>query len=66
MKGQCIGGTSEVEQQIAAKTIVGTAAPPTKQPLEERLNALINQAKVMLFMKGVPAAPECGFSSTMI
>ena len=30
--------------------------------LQERLNALINQAPVMLFMKGEPDAPQCGFS----
>ena len=30
--------------------------------LEERMKALINQAPVMLFMKGEPDAPQCGFS----
>ena len=29
---------------------------------EERLKALISQAPVMLFMKGEPDAPQCGFS----
>ena len=31
-------------------------------PLEERLKGLISQAKTVLFMKGEPAAPKCGFS----
>jgi hypothetical protein len=30
--------------------------------LEERLKALISQAPVMLFMKGEPDVPQCGFS----
>jgi len=30
--------------------------------LEERMKALISRAPVMLFMKGEPDAPQCGFS----
>lgn len=36
------------------------------QPLEERLRALVNQAPVMLFMKGSPDEPKCGFSSKIV
>lgn len=32
---------------------------------DERLKQLINQAKCMLFMKGNPQAPRCGFSRTI-
>ncbi|XP_056644306.1 glutaredoxin-3 [Diorhabda carinulata] len=34
--------------------------------LEERLKALINKSKVMLFMKGDRDVPRCGFSKKMI
>lgn len=34
--------------------------------LTERLQALIKSAPVMLFMKGSPQAPQCGFSSKII
>ena len=34
--------------------------------LETRLTALINKSKVMLFMKGTPSVPECGFSSQIV
>ncbi|XP_076759355.1 glutaredoxin 3 [Xylocopa sonorina] len=34
--------------------------------LEERLKKLINQAPCMLFMKGSPANPRCGFSRTIV
>ena len=31
--------------------------------LKERLDTLLNQYKVMLFMKGCPEMPMCGFSA---
>lgn len=34
--------------------------------LNERLKALINRAKVMIFMKGDRNTPRCGFSKTLI
>ena len=36
------------------------------QTLDERLDALIQQSKVMLFMKGSPDAPKCGFSQKAV
>ena len=47
--------------------------PPGSQSAEDRkadLNAqltkLVNQDKVMLFMKGDPSQPRCGFSSQIV
>jgi Grx4 family monothiol glutaredoxin len=40
--------------------------PPAPPSMEERLKALINQAPVMLFMKGSPSTPKCGFSRTAV
>ena len=37
-------------------------APQPPQSLEDKLNGLMNRAPVMLFMKGNPDAPQCGFS----
>ena len=34
--------------------------------LESRLKALINKSKIMVFMKGSPNAPRCGFSRTLV
>ncbi|CAL8071182.1 unnamed protein product [Calicophoron daubneyi] len=34
--------------------------------IEDRLHALINQAPIMLFMKGSPKEPRCGFSRKMV
>jgi Grx4 family monothiol glutaredoxin len=39
---------------------------PKKPSLEDRLRALVQQEPVMLFMKGSPAQPKCGFSSKIV
>ncbi|MCJ1428919.1 monothiol glutaredoxin grx4 [Sticta canariensis] len=42
---------------------------PTEDPTEElnkRLAELVKAAPVMLFMKGTPSAPQCGFSRTLV
>lgn len=35
-------------------------------PLEERLKALVNRHKFMIFIKGTPSAPRCGFTNTLL
>jgi glutaredoxin-related protein len=44
--------------------------PEDKEETEEELNArlrrLMNQDKVVLFMKGSPDAPRCGFSRKIV
>lgn len=40
----------------------GEANGQTKEQLHERLGELVKAAPVMLFMKGTPSAPQCGFS----
>ncbi|KAL8798229.1 MAG: hypothetical protein Q9182_006843 [Xanthomendoza sp. 2 TL-2023] len=37
-----------------------------KEDLETRLKQLVKAASVMLFMKGTPSAPQCGFSRTIV
>jgi glutaredoxin-related protein len=34
--------------------------------LQEKLDGLINQYKVVLFMKGTPEDPMCGFSANAV
>ncbi len=38
----------------------------TKEDITTRLTKLVNSAPVMLFMKGVPSKPQCGFSSKIV
>jgi len=37
-----------------------------KEKLNDRLKALMEQDSVMLFMKGTPDAPRCGFSRKLV
>lgn len=39
---------------------------PTAEELDERLKKLTAAAPVMLFMKGSPSSPQCGFSRQMV
>merc|ERR1712157_279702 len=37
-----------------------------KNDLNSKLEKLVNQKKIMLFMKGTPSAPQCGFSNQIV
>lgn len=50
----------------ATASIAPTVQANTAQNLEERLKQLINARPVMLFMKGSPTEPRCGFSRETI
>jgi len=43
----------------------GNAGPETKT-LDERLRDITNRQRIMLFMKGLPSAPKCGFSRQIV
>merc|ERR1712112_771021 len=53
--------TKKVKAHAATKLPLG-AAPAPKEDLETKLKRLINANKCMLFMKGHPNEPKCGFS----
>lgn len=62
--GELIGGLDILKEMDAS----GELGPmlPKKQNLDDRLQGLINKATVMVFMKGDPETPKCGFSRTLI
>lgn len=60
MNGTLIGGLDIVKELIDNDEFEDTF--PKQVPLEDRLKALINRAKVILFMKGDRGQPKCGFS----
>lgn len=76
-KGQmtdCLTGASTADlllkvRQNALTASIHSDAPvpalPKQRPLEDRLRQLTSRAPVMLFMKGSPDAPRCGFSRTI-
>ena len=53
-----------------ASTSAGTNSDSSKaahqQDLKARLQTLVHSAPVLLFMKGTPATPRCGFSSKVV
>jgi len=67
--GELIGGLDIVkelhDEGELAKTISKALTKKTEE-LNARLHKLINQSHVMLFMKGGPSKPQCGFSRKMV
>ncbi|KAI4342979.1 hypothetical protein MLD38_027535 [Melastoma candidum] len=68
IKGELVGGSDivlemqksgELQKLLAEKEI-------TKESLEGRLTKLISSSPVILFMKGKPDEPRCGFSSKVV
>lgn len=64
VNGELIGGLDIVKELIASDEFDDTF--PKQQPIEDRLKALVNKSKVMLFMKGDRTQPFCGFSRQAI
>jgi Grx4 family monothiol glutaredoxin len=68
VRGNLIGGLDIVQELVDAGNlkeqlgVTDLQMPPPPPTLQERLTALVNQDTVMLFMKGSPSEPRCGFS----
>lgn len=61
-----IDGIDIADLTAALKKLAGAVEATGSGSLEDRLKALINKAKVMVFMKGDRNAPRCGFSKQLI
>jgi len=63
-----VEGMDALELDDKMRRVFGQDAPQlTKgQTLDERLDALVTQKRVMLFMKGTPDEPRCGFSQKAV
>ena len=64
--GELVGGCDIIEELHEAGELAGECKVEAKPPLRERLAALVKRDRVMLFMKGTPEAPRCGFSSKVV
>ena len=76
VSGELVGGLDIVKEMAASgelassipaghikpKAVAAEPAGESEEDLNKRLNALTRSKRVMLFMKGSPAAPQCGFS----
>ncbi|CAF1702561.1 unnamed protein product [Brassica oleracea var. botrytis] len=65
VKGELLGGSDIVLEMQKSGELKQVFSEKGKS-LEERLKSLINSEKVMLFMKGSPDEPKCGFSSKVV
>ena len=72
VSGELVGGLDIVKEMLATGDLRAQLGidklqlPPPVQSLEQRLKALIETDKVMLFMKGSPSEPRCGFSKQIV
>lgn len=69
IKGELIGGSDivlEMQKSGELKKVVTEKGILPQLTLEDRLKNLISSSNTMLFMKGTPDAPRCGFSSKVV
>jgi Grx4 family monothiol glutaredoxin len=62
-------GPAVVAEPVKTDVTVPEAGAPkagSKEELHRRLGELVKAAPVMLFMKGTPSAPQCGFSRQLV
>lgn len=64
-------GTANNVPEVAANAVDVSSTPAltpeqSKEALWARLEQLVKAAPVMLFMKGTPSAPQCGFSRQLV
>ncbi|KAL4719209.1 hypothetical protein ACJJTC_016442 [Scirpophaga incertulas] len=57
---------AQITSKVKSYSLYKGTTVTSMQKLEERLKALINKHKIMVFMKGTRDAPRCGFSRTLI
>uniref|UniRef100_A0A6J0T398 Glutaredoxin-3 isoform X1 n=1 Tax=Pogona vitticeps TaxID=103695 RepID=A0A6J0T398_9SAUR len=58
--------TKKVQRHASSLTVPAGSNESTKEDLNTRLKKLTNAAPCMLFMKGTPQGPRCGFSRQMV
>jgi len=62
--GDLIGGLDIIKEMVEAGEL--QTMIPTKEDLDDKLKKLVNKAPVMVFMKGDPQTPKCGFSRQLM
>lgn len=75
VRGNLIGGLDIVTEmaangplrpQLGLPDVSASNSASSAEDLNDKLKRLINSAPVMLFMKGTPDAPRCGFSRSIV
>ncbi|XP_058084322.1 monothiol glutaredoxin-S17 [Magnolia sinica] len=69
IKGELIGGSDivlEMQKSGELKRVLAEKGIVPRESLEDRLKKLISSSPTMLFLKGTPDSPRCGFSSKVV
>ncbi|KAL1920529.1 uncharacterized protein VTP21DRAFT_906 [Calcarisporiella thermophila] len=64
VNGEFIGGLDIVKEMLENGELQSVL--PKEEPLESRLSKLVNKAQTVVFIKGTPATPRCGFSRQIV
>jgi len=64
VEGDLIGGLDIIKEMVEAGEL--QTMIPTKVQLDDKLKKLVNKAPLMVFMKGDPQTPKCGFSRQLM
>ncbi|XP_041368687.1 glutaredoxin 3-like [Gigantopelta aegis] len=64
--GELVGGLDIIKELVETGQLESELKAGGDNNLEERLKSLVKQSDVMVFMKGCPEAPRCGFSKTLV
>lgn len=56
----------DAEEEEEEEEQEGPATKTAKRDIDAHLKELINRAPIMLFMKGTPSSPNCGFSNKLV
>ncbi|CAM9632702.1 unnamed protein product [Discosporangium mesarthrocarpum] len=66
VRGTLMGGIDVVKEMREEGPLADQIGVSTKETLEERIKSLLASSRVLLFMKGNPETPRCGFSREAI
>ncbi|CAB4383344.1 unnamed protein product [Rhizophagus irregularis] len=64
INGELVGGLDIIKELVANGEFKGMI--PKEKDLNERLKELTTKGNAMIFIKGSPEAPRCGFSKTLV
>jgi len=70
INGELVGGLDIIKELVASgefQTMLPSVTDnECRSSLDDRLKLLISRDPIMLFMKGTPNMPRCGFSRTIV
>ena len=69
VQGKLVGGVDVLREMLAdaaAGSLAAQLGVAAREPLAARMARLSSAAENVLFMKGSPAAPRCGFSAQAV